>query len=83
MLHTLALGKLRQGRLAEAEELCRPILAVPELAAASRATVLATIVLARRAAGLPYGGELAEARFLDPDADLVAEATETSQFQGA
>ncbi len=75
IVHTLALGKLRQGRLAEAEELCRPILAVPELAAASRATVLATIVLARRAAGLPYEGELAEARFLDPDADLVAEAT--------
>jgi hypothetical protein len=83
VLHTLALGKLRQGRLAEAAELCRPILAMPELPATSRATVLATIALARRAAGLPYQAELAEARFLDPDADLVAEACGTRQVQRA
>lgn len=94
--HTLALGQLRQGRVAEAEELCRPILARPELPAANRATVLATVVLARRAAGLPYEAELAEARSLDPGADLVAEAagpasagaldhgtTGTRQAQGA
>ena len=83
VLHTLALGKLRQGRFAEAEELCRPILAVPDLPAVSRATALATVALARGAAGLPYEAVLAEARFLDPDADLVAEATGPRQFQGA
>ena len=78
VLHTLALGKLRQGRLAEAEGLCLPILATTGLDAASRATVLATIVLARRGAGLPYEAELAEARSLAPDADLVAEAMEAA-----
>jgi hypothetical protein len=83
VLHTLALGRLRQGRFAEAEELCRPALARPDLPASSRATVLATLVLARRAAGLPYERELAEARFLDRGADLVAEATGARQFQGA
>jgi Peptidase family M50 len=96
VLHTLALGKLRQGHFAEAEELCQPILALPDLGAGSRATVLATVVLARRALGLPYGEELTEARSLGPGADLVAEATEpagakapdpgttgTRQFQGA
>jgi hypothetical protein len=82
VLHTLALGKLRQGRAAEAEQLCRPILAVPDLPAAARATVLATVALARRAAGLPYQGELAEARLLDPGADLVAEAMGSHQYQG-
>ena len=82
-LHTLALGRLRQGRLAEAEELCRPILALPRPGPRSRATALATVALARRAAGLPYQAELAEARFLDPDADLVAEACGTRQVQRA
>jgi hypothetical protein len=76
VLHTLALGRLRQRRFAEVEDLCQPALAVPELPASSRATVLATVALARRAAGLPCDQELAEARFLDPDADLVAEAME-------
>jgi len=82
VLHTLALGRLRQGRLAEAEELCEPILAQPGLPAAARATVLATIALARHGAGLPHETVLAEARFLDPDADLVAEATGARQPQG-
>jgi hypothetical protein len=81
VLHTLALGRLRQGRFAEAEELCQPILALPRLGPRSRATVLATVALARRAAGLPYQRELAEARFLDHDADLVAEALGTRQVQ--
>ena len=73
---------LRRGRRTR-RGLCRPILALPRPGPRTRATALATIVLARRAAGLPYEGELAEARFLDPAADLVAEAMETSQFQGA
>jgi hypothetical protein len=75
-LHTLALGRLRQGRFAEAEELCRPVLALPRPGPGTRATALATVALARRTAGLPYETELAEARFLAPDADLVAEAME-------
>lgn len=82
VLHTLALGRLRQGRLAEAEAFSRAALAVPGLDPRSRATVLATIALAGRAAGLSYEGELAEARFLDPDADLVAEASGARQVQG-
>jgi len=40
----------------------------------TRATVLATIVMARRALGQPYAELLAEAVALSPDADLVAEA---------
>jgi len=83
VLHTLALGRFRQGRLAEVEELCRPILALPRPGPRSRATALATVALARRAGGLPCQAELAEARFLDPGADLVAEATGPRQFQGA
>ena len=75
-LHTLALGRLRQGKFAEAEELCQPVLALPRPGAGTRATALATVALARRAAGLPYEAELAEARSLAPDADLVGEAME-------
>jgi hypothetical protein len=60
----------------------RPILALPSPGPRTRATALATVALARRAAGLPDQGELTEARFLDPDADLIAEAMGTSQAQG-
>lgn len=81
VLHTLALGRLRQGRYAEAEELCQPILAQTNLVPANRATVLATIVLARKALGQPYERLLAEAVALAPTADLVSEAAAATQFQ--
>jgi Peptidase M50B-like len=74
VLHTLALGRLRQGRYDEAEELCQPILALKNLVPANRATVLATIALARKALGLPHEQLLAEAVALAPAADLVPEA---------
>lgn len=74
VLHTLALARLRQRQFATAELLCQPALAVLGLPDAQRATVLATVVLANRALGLPYQRELDEALILDPDADLVAEA---------
>lgn len=79
--HTLALGRLRQGRYAEAEELCQPILARRNLDHTSRATVLATIALARKALGLPHEQLLAEAVALAPAADLVPEAAAATQFQ--
>ena len=81
VLHTLALGRLRQGRYAEAEELCQPILALKNLVPADRATVLATIALARKALGQPYERLLAEAVALAPAADLVPEAAAAAQFQ--
>jgi hypothetical protein len=72
-LHTLATARLRQGRLAEVEPLCAEVLAsAPD--PGTRATTLATVVLARRALGEPYEELLAEAVALSPDADLVAEA---------
>jgi hypothetical protein len=74
--HTLALAMLRQGRFAEVEPLCSSALAA-EVSPDERATVLATIALARRAAGQPYADLLAEAVALSPDADLVAEAQRT------
>lgn len=67
--HTLAVARLRR----EVEPLCAPALTAhtgPE----DRATVLATIALARRALGQPHANLLAEAVGLSPDADLVAEA---------
>ena len=79
--HTLALGKLRQGQFAVVEAMCQPILAEWDLAACSRATVLATIVLARKAAGQPYEQLLAEAVALAPNADLVQEAAGNRQLQ--
>lgn len=71
--HTLALARLRQGRFAEVEPLCAPALAI-DVGADNRATVLATIALARRALGQPHASLVAEAVALAPDADLVAEA---------
>ena len=73
MEHTLALARLRQGRLDEVEPLCASGLAA-DLGPDIRATLLATIVLARRALGQPHADLLAEAVALSPDADLVAEA---------
>jgi hypothetical protein len=71
--HSVAVARLRQGRFAEVERLCAPTLAV-DVGPDNRATVLATIVLARRALGQPHGDLLAEAVALSPDADLVTEA---------
>jgi hypothetical protein len=68
--HTVALARLRQGRFGEVEPLCASGLAAaygPD----ARATVLATIALARRALGQPHADLLAEAVALSPDADLV------------
>jgi hypothetical protein len=73
--HTLAVIRLRQGRLSEVEALCADGLANRQLPAENRATVLATIALARRALGRPHKALLAQAVALDPDADLVAEAS--------
>jgi hypothetical protein len=73
MEHTLAVARLRQGRFGEVEPLCAPSLAT-DVGPDNRATVLATIALARRALGQPHASLLAEAVTLSPDADLVAEA---------
>lgn len=79
--HTLALAKLRQGQFAEVEELCQPILAQRNLEPASRASVLATIALARKALAQPHEELATEAVALAPTADLVQEASGMSQFQ--
>jgi hypothetical protein len=71
--HTLALARLRQGRFGEIEPLCASALAA-DVGKENRATVLATIALARSALGQPHADVLAEAVALSPDADLVAEA---------
>jgi hypothetical protein len=73
MEHTLALARLRQGRFNEVEPLCASGLAL-DIGPDNRATLLATLVLARRALGQPHADVLAEAAALSPDADLVAEA---------
>jgi hypothetical protein len=73
MQHTLAVARLRQRRYGEVEALCAP--AVDGATGRDdRATVLATMVIARRALGQPYAKLLAQAVALSPDADLVAEA---------
>jgi hypothetical protein len=74
--HTLALARLRQGRFGEVEPLCQEELDLPGLPSSNRATILATIVLARRALGQPYADLLAEAQSVAPKADLVGEASE-------
>jgi hypothetical protein len=73
MEHTLALARLRQGRFGEVEPLCASGLAA-DVGPDNRATILATIVIARRALGQPHADLLAEAVALSPGADLVAEA---------
>jgi hypothetical protein len=72
-LHSLAVARLRQGRYGEVEALCAPALAA-DLTGENRATVLATIAMARRALGQPWQEHLAEAIRLAPQADLVPEA---------
>jgi Zn-dependent protease len=71
--HSLAVARLRQGRLREVEGLCQAGLE-SDIGPEMRATVLATVVLARRGLGRRYKRQLAEAVALAPDADLVAEA---------
>jgi hypothetical protein len=73
MEHSLALARLRQGRFGEVEPLCASGLAA-DFGPDNRATVLATIVIARRALGQAHADLLAEALALSPGADLVAEA---------
>jgi hypothetical protein len=73
--HSLALARLRQGRFGEVEALCAEGLADTGLSAGSRAEVLATVVLARRALGQPHEELLARAISLDPEAHLVKEAS--------
>lgn len=71
-LHTLAVARLRQGRYAEVEPICALLRAITD--PGNRATVLATVALARRALGQPCEDLLAQAVALDPAADLVQEA---------
>jgi hypothetical protein len=73
MLHTLAVSLLRQGRHAEVEPMCAEPLAA-SLAPAQRATVLATVAMARHALRARCRDALAEALELDPAAALVGEA---------
>jgi hypothetical protein len=73
--HTLAVIRMRQGRLSEVEALCASTLADRRVSPRDRATTLATVALARKALGKPHESLLAEAVALDPDADLVAEAS--------
>jgi hypothetical protein len=75
--HTLALARLRQGGFGEVEPLCASALSA-DIGPDARATVLATIALARRALSQPHADLLAEAVALSPDADLVAEAASLS-----
>jgi len=71
--HTLALARLRQGRPDEVRQLCAAALAA-ELDPDDRATVLATVAMARHALLLSGRPQLEEALALDPDAVLVSEA---------
>jgi Peptidase family M50 len=71
--HSLALARIRQGRLTEVEALCANALAA-ELPAGSRATVLATVAMARHLLGQDGQQPMAEALTLDPAAELVGEA---------
>lgn len=71
--HTLALARLRQHRPAEVEPLCTEVLA-GSLTADQRATVLATVAIARHALGQDARTPLAEAVALAPSAELVGEA---------
>ena len=73
--HALAVARLRQNRPHEVPSLCVRELARKDLTDTERASVLATMVLARQQLGQPYRDLLEQARALDPDADLVAEAT--------
>jgi hypothetical protein len=78
--HTLALARLRQGRPAEVEPLCAADLAA-DLQPGQRATILATVALARRALGQDAEEPLKQALALDPAADLVGEASSAISAQ--
>ena len=71
--HSVALARLRQQRFAEVEPLCTDALAA-DLTPGERATVLATVAMARHALGHDCRALLAEALALDPAAELVSEA---------
>jgi hypothetical protein len=70
---TLALARLRQGRTADVPRLCADALAAG-LEPDDRASVLATLAMARHARLLSGRQQLDEALALDPDAPLVREA---------
>jgi hypothetical protein len=72
--HSLAVARLRQRRFAEVEPLCAAALAAATLPADQRATVLATVAMARHALGQDFRAPLDQALALDPDAELVGEA---------
>jgi hypothetical protein len=76
MRHTLALALLRQGHAGHVEPLCQRVLA-DSMLPNQRATVLATIALARHALGQEPGPALDEALSLDAQAELVSEAAST------
>jgi hypothetical protein len=71
--HTLALARLRQGRTADVPRLCADALAA-DLEPDDRASVLATVAMARHARLLSGRQQLDEALALDPGAQLVSEA---------
>jgi hypothetical protein len=71
--HTLALARLRQGRPDEVRQLCASALAA-ELDPDDRASVLATVAMARHALLLSGRPQLDEALALVPDGELVSEA---------
>jgi Zn-dependent protease len=73
--HTLAVIRLRQGKPADVRRLCADALDADQ-DPGDRATVLATVAMARHQLGSPaYAHEvLGEAVELDPNADLVPEA---------
>lgn len=72
--HTLAVARLRQGKPRKVRSLCEDALARDDLDADDRASVLATLAMAKHARLLSGEEELEEALALDPNADLVAEA---------
>jgi tetratricopeptide (TPR) repeat protein len=78
----LAVARLRQGRPEEAERLCAKALR-PELDPDDRATVLATVAMARHARLLSGREQLDEALRLDPDAAMVSEAARFLDDQDA
>ena len=81
--HALAVARLRQNRPHEVPSLCVRELARKNLSDTERATVLATLAMARQQLGQPYRELLERAQALDPDADLVAEATEKAAVTAA
>jgi Zn-dependent protease len=73
--HTLAVVRLRQGRPDDVRKLCSDALAA-DLDRDDRASVLATVAMAKHQLGFPASARqvLSEALALDPGAELVPEA---------